>query len=243
MSDHESRSADGSDEQSPDAADALPVETLQTYAKRGIDSGAAAGVLGGLFVVRGIGALREGAWLAGVAQLLLGTLLLAVARVQYRAPAERRPGTGETPRGDRPPTGEGVTGVDRGPYERLGAAAFDEYSNEVPAPQQAFDREFLSPHKEVYWGIGASSDPVVCTQSYDDLDDLPGVDYVASSRVDEERTVSVPDRIVDHWNELAGTDVGVPGGTGIVFATSDTLARHHCLAVVPEPWVDDIEWA
>ncbi|WP_415383065.1 hypothetical protein [Halosimplex sp. TS25] len=122
--------------------------------------------------------------------------------------------------------------------DRLGAAAFDEHSNEVPAPQRAFNQEFLSMNAEVVWGI-RDDDGVVVSQLYDPIEEGEDVRYVASTQVDENRIVTVPDEVLDHW-ESVYDGVRVAGGDDIVFATGDELERDEQLLVVPAAHADAV---
>ncbi|WP_436923581.1 hypothetical protein [Halosimplex amylolyticum] len=122
--------------------------------------------------------------------------------------------------------------------DRLGAAAFDEHSNKVPAPQRAFNQEFLSMNAEVVWGI-RDDDAVVVSQLYDPIEDGDDVRYVASTQVTEDRLVTVPDEVLDHW-ESVYDGVRVAGGDDIVFATGDELERNEQLLVVPEAYTDGV---
>ncbi len=125
-------------------------------------------------------------------------------------------------------------------YERLGAAAFDEHSSEVPAPQRAFNQGELSLNAEAFWGVRDADGAVAVSREYDHIDERPAFRYVASSEVDDERTLRVPDAILDHWDSLTDGGVAVVSGTDIVFATSDAFADDAMLLVVPEQWTDEI---
>ncbi|WP_459194799.1 hypothetical protein [Halosimplex sp. J119] len=122
--------------------------------------------------------------------------------------------------------------------DRLGEAAFDEESNRVPAPQRAFNQEFLSMNAEVVWGI-RDDDAVVVSQLFDPIEDGDDVRYVASTQVDENRLVTIPDEVLDHW-ETVSEGAGVVGGDDIVFATSDELAADEQLLVVPAAWAEEV---
>ena len=126
-------------------------------------------------------------------------------------------------------------------YERLGEAAFDEHTNEVPAPQRAFDQEYIALGGEVAWGIREADGLVFLSQDYDAIEGRTGVRYVASSQVNDDRVVTVPDTITNHWNEVADSGVGVASGDDVIFATTDSDADH-VLAVVPAAWSDDLDW-
>ncbi len=125
-------------------------------------------------------------------------------------------------------------------YERLGEAAFDEYSAEVPVPQRAFNQEFLSLDAEVFWGVREADDAVVVSGRYDPIDEGEGMRYVASSQVDDERMLSIPNAVRNHWDDVAGGGTAVASGDDIVFATSERLTAVGQLLVVPEGMVDDV---
>lgn len=122
--------------------------------------------------------------------------------------------------------------------DRLGAAAFDEHSNEVPAPQRAFNQEFLSMNAEVVWGI-RDDHAIVVSQLFDPIQDGEDVQYVASTQITEDRIVTIPDEILDHW-ESVYDGIGVAGGDDIVFATGDELQDDEQLLVVPAAWADGL---
>ena len=122
-------------------------------------------------------------------------------------------------------------------YERIGEAAFDEHGRGVPAPQHAFDLNVLSLGDEAFWGIREADDAVVVSGIYDALGE--GVRYVASSRIDEERTLQVPDAVTDHWDEVAGGGIAVAGGDELVFAIAEDAADERLL-VVPAQWAGDV---
>lgn len=126
-------------------------------------------------------------------------------------------------------------------YERLGAAAFDEQSGRVPAPQEAFDRGLLSSGAELFWGVDESGNFVVVTVEYDTIEETDGFSYVASSEVDDdERDVRVPASVLDHWDDVAGGGEAVTSGTDLVFVLSDDLWEEGLLVVVPEQWSDEL---
>jgi len=124
--------------------------------------------------------------------------------------------------------------------ERLGEAAFDEYSSEVPVPQKALNMRLLSLGSEVVWGVRDGDDAVVLSENYDAIVDREGVTYVGSSELDGERMLTVPDRVRDHWDEVSGGPTAVVSGTELVFATDDDLRADDLLLLVPEQWVDDL---
>jgi len=124
-------------------------------------------------------------------------------------------------------------------YDRLGAAAFDEHANEVPVPQAAFNRGFLSLGGEAHWGV-RDDGTVVVSELFDPLEDGDGVEYVASTRVDDERTLTVPDEVTDHWDDASGGPMAVEGGDDIVFAASDGRSTDDRLFVVPGAWAEEV---
>jgi hypothetical protein len=125
--------------------------------------------------------------------------------------------------------------------ERLGKAAFDRQSREVPAPQQAFNRGFLAHSTEVFWGVRTDDDAVLVSQDYDAVDGREGVDYVASSEIgDDAREVPIPDAILDHWDEVYGGGTAVTGGDDILFVTTDDLSDDDVLWVLPADWAADV---
>ncbi|QLK27043.1 hypothetical protein HYG81_05385 [Natrinema zhouii] len=124
-------------------------------------------------------------------------------------------------------------------YERLGAAAFDEHSSELPVPQRAFDQNILSLSSEAFWGI-REDDAVFVSQEFDPIQDADGIRYVASTEIDGERTLTIPDTVLNHWDSVAGGGMAVAGGDEIVFVTADSLQADSQIRVVPEQWVDDV---
>lgn len=242
--------------------------TLAGYARRGAASGLLAGLLGGAVAVRGVRALRRGDRSTGLRRVALGGVLVAAAVGQRRRrhsssgagaaePADHEGGVDgardvaappaetdaepESSAGEPgPETAEqtSATGQTES-YERLGEAAFDEHSGRVPAPQRAFDRSFLVLSGEAHWGIRETDGLVVMSQRYDPMAEGDRVRYVASTQIDDSRTVTVPDRIRDHWDEAFG-GVAVESGDDVVFATTDALAADDQVAVVPERWSDDL---
>ncbi|ELZ12430.1 hypothetical protein C478_10151 [Natrinema thermotolerans DSM 11552] len=125
-------------------------------------------------------------------------------------------------------------------YEQLGAAAFDEHSSEVPVPQPAFDRTILSLGSEVFWGIREADDAVVVSGQFDPIQDGDGIRYVASSEVDGERSLTVPDTVLNHWDAVAGGGLAVASGDDLVFLTTDSLGADDQIRVVPEQWLEDV---
>jgi hypothetical protein len=124
-------------------------------------------------------------------------------------------------------------------WTRLGGAAFDEHRNQVPVPQRAFDQGYLSPDGEVYCGVGLSDGGVVISDLYDPIRDDEGGRYLGSSTVDDDRTLAVPDVVLDHWDERYGGDA-VVGGDELVFVTTPALAERDQLRVVPAVWADEV---
>ena len=124
--------------------------------------------------------------------------------------------------------------------DRLGEAAFDGQSHEVPAPQRAFNRGLLAHSTEAFWGVRDRDDAVLVSQDYDALSGPDGVTYVASSQIgDDVRELPIPDTVLDHWGEVLG-GTAVAGGDGILFATTDDLAADGLLWVLPAAWADDV---
>lgn len=238
-----------------------PPGQLSRLARRGVTSGAVAAVAGGVLTLRGLRLLRARKWGRAIVTLFSGGLLLALARAQRTQPPSEQPtlssfadepadpsaGTGETTpeTGKSEPTvpaGEASTPFEDESYERLGQAAFDEHANEVPAPQQAFDRQLLTLGSEVAWGVREADGLVVVSEDYDAIADRTGMHYVASSEVEADRTVAIPDTVTTHWDQLVESGSGILGGEDVVFGTSPTLADDHLLVVVPEAVVDEVEW-
>ena len=145
----------------------------------------------------------------------------------------------ETDPGAATGTGEGSAGVPGVSYDRVGAAAFDEHTSEVPAPQQVFNQQYLSLDAEAVWGI-RGDDVVVVSQQYDAIEATDSIEYVASTQVNENRVLTIPDRITDHWDEVAGGGMAVESGDDIVFATSDDPEADWQLLVVPAAWADEV---
>jgi len=124
--------------------------------------------------------------------------------------------------------------------ERLGQAAFDSQSREVPVPQQAFNRGFLAHSSTVCWGIRARDDVVLLAQEYDAIEGRDGVTYVASSEIGKDvRELPIPDAVLDHWNEVIGGGMAVTGGDDILFATTEALSVDGLLRVLPAEWADN----
>ena len=125
-------------------------------------------------------------------------------------------------------------------YERFGAAAFDEYASEVPVPQHVFDVELLSLSAEAFWGVRERDDAVFVSHDFDSLQDADGVRYVGSSKIDGERTLSIPDVVLNHWSDAAGGGTVVESGTELTFATNDDLQADGQVLVVPAHSVDEL---
>lgn len=125
-------------------------------------------------------------------------------------------------------------------HERLGAAAFNEHTGQLPVPQRAFDLNVLALGSEVFWGVRESDGAVVVSQLFDPIQDGAGMRYVASSEVDDERNLKVPDAVLNHWDEVAGGGTAVVSGDELVFATTDDLRADSQLLVVPEQWVGEL---
>ncbi len=240
---------------------------LKSVARRGLRSGALPAVGVGLSVLRGVRAFQNGRRGRGVAALAAGALLAALSVRLERSQSPDEPmgfpvigeqgaeagaadadsdaeaaGAATTdvpadrtePQYDEPTISEGET------YERLGAAAFDEHSSEVPAPQRAFNQGELSLNAEAFWGVRDADGAVAVSREYDHIDERPAFRYVASSEVDGDRMLRIPDTIRDHWDTLTDGGVAVVSGTDIVFATSDAFADDSMLLVIPEQWTDEI---
>ncbi|GAB3677844.1 hypothetical protein [Halopiger thermotolerans] len=142
-------------------------------------------------------------------------------------------------------TAEEGTGVGDLPeteeIDRLGEAAFDRQSREVPAPQRAFNQGFLAHSTEAFWGIRDRDDGVLVSLNYDGLAGRDGVRYVASSEIGEDaRELPIPDTVLDHWDEVFGGGTAVNGGDGILFVTTDELASDGLLRVLPAEWAEDL---
>ncbi|WP_222917917.1 hypothetical protein [Natrinema sp. SYSU A 869] len=124
-------------------------------------------------------------------------------------------------------------------YERLGAAAFDEHSSEIPVPQRAFNRNILSLRSEVFWGI-RDDDAVFVSQQFDPIQDGDGIRYVASTEIDGDRSLTIPDAVLNHWDTVAGGGMAVASGNDITFLTTDSLQADSQVRLVPEQWLDDV---
>jgi len=140
-------------------------------------------------------------------------------------------------------TGEvAAEGVEPERIDRLGEAALDRRSREVPVPQRAFNEGFLSHSAEAYWGIRAGDDAVVVSQNYDAIQRRDGMRYVASSQIGEDvRELPIPDTVLDHWDEVAGGGTAVAGGDDVLFVTTDDLSADGLLRVLPSKWADEVD--
>ncbi|MBX0293926.1 hypothetical protein [Haloarcula nitratireducens] len=124
--------------------------------------------------------------------------------------------------------------------DRLGEAALDGQSREVPAPQSAFDRGFLAHSAEAFWGIRSGDNAVFVSQDYDAVEERDGVHYVASSEIGADvRELPIPDAILNHWNDVLDEETSVTGGDDVLFVTTDSLAADGLLRVLPSRWADD----
>jgi hypothetical protein len=133
----------------------------------------------------------------------------------------------------------GAAGIDSDDVDRLGEAAFDGQSREVPAPQQAFNRGFLAHSAEAFWGIRTDDDAVLVSQDYDAIEGRDGVRFVDSSEIgDDVRDLPVPKAILDHWNLVGGDGIAVDGGDDLLFVTTEDLAADGLLRVLPAAWAD-----
>lgn len=133
------------------------------------------------------------------------------------------------------------TSIESEDVNRLGKAAFNKQNQKVPAPQRAFNQGFLAHSSEAFWGIRNSDDAVVVSQDYDAVEGREGVDYVASSEIGADvRELTIPDTILNHWDEVYGGGTAVTGGDDILFVTTDDLADERVLLVLPAEWADDV---
>ncbi|QLG26821.1 hypothetical protein HUG10_04375 [Halorarum halophilum] len=137
-------------------------------------------------------------------------------------------------------TGSGA-GVETEDVDRLGEAAIDRQSREVPAPQRAFNQGFLAHSAEAFWGIRTGDDEVLVSQDYDAIEGRDGVRYVASSEIGEDvRELPIPDVVLDHWDSVIDGGTAVTGGDSILFVTTDDLAADGLLRVLPAERADDV---
>lgn len=155
---------------------------------------------------------------------------------EQRAPSERQPEMAS----QAPETPAQLHIPERESPRRLGAAAFNEYSNRLPMPQRVFDTSLLTLGAEVFWGIREADGAVLVSQLYDPIQDGAGLRFVGSTQVDDERMLSVPDVILNHWDRVAGGGTAVTSGTRLVFVTTDALREDSQLLVVPEEWAEEL---
>ncbi|MFC4550837.1 MULTISPECIES: hypothetical protein [Halorussus] len=127
-------------------------------------------------------------------------------------------------------------------YERLGASSVDGQSRRVPVPQQALNMELLKLDGEAYWGVRESDDLVVVSMLYDPIQDDPEIEFLTSTVVedDEDRLVTVPDAVFDHWDDVAGGGTAVTGGDELTFVTTADLQENNQMLVLPEMQVEDV---
>ncbi|WP_224271049.1 hypothetical protein [Haloprofundus salinisoli] len=132
-------------------------------------------------------------------------------------------------------------GTETEDIDRLGEAAFDSQSLEVPAPQQAFNRGFLAHSSMVCWGIRARDDAVLIAQDFDAIEGRDGVKYVASTEIGKDvRELPIPDSVLNHWDEVVGGGMAVTGGDEILFVTTESLSTDGLLRVLPAEWADGL---
>ncbi|AEH36574.1 hypothetical protein [Halopiger xanaduensis] len=125
--------------------------------------------------------------------------------------------------------------------DRLGEAALDRQSREVPAPQRAFNQGYLAHSSEAFWGIRDRDDGVLVAVDFDAIQGRDGVDYVASSEIGADvRELPIPDAVLDHWDGVFGGGTAVAGGDDILFVTTDELATDGLLRILPAAWADDL---
>lgn len=124
-------------------------------------------------------------------------------------------------------------------YERLGTETVDEQRLLISVPQRAINLELLTVGAEAFWGVRDDDGVVVVSGRYDPLTE-EGYRYVASSQIDEDRTLSIPDAVFDHWNKAAGGDTAITDGDSFAFATSEALRADSQLVVVPEERIDEV---
>lgn len=160
-------------------------------------------------------------------------------------PDEDDPDTGEIDQREVARTGADeldATGetAETAAIDRLGLAAFDRQSREVPVPQRAFNQQYLAHGAEAYWGIRERDDGVLVAGDYDAMESREGVDYVASSEIGPDaRELPIPDTVLDRWDEVYGGGTAVTGGDDILFVTTDALSAHRVLRVLPAAWAED----
>ncbi|WP_312909029.1 hypothetical protein [Natronosalvus caseinilyticus] len=151
---------------------------------------------------------------------------------------------GEEGTSDVTTTDEGTDagdGTETADIDRLGEAAFDRQSREVPAPQRAFNQGYLAHSTETFWGIRARDDAVLVSIDYDALDGRDEIQYVASSEIGQDvRELPIPDAVLNHWDEVFGGGTAVLGGDDILFVTTEDLTTDGLLRILPAKWADDL---
>jgi len=142
------------------------------------------------------------------------------------------------PAGEQPESGTADAATSS--IDRLGEAAMDARSREVPAPQRAFNQGYLAHSTEAFWGVREHDGAVLASRDYDAVADREGVRYVASSTIgDDVRELPIPAPVMNHWDEVAGGGTAVTGGNDVLFATTDDLAEDGLLWVLPAEWADE----
>jgi len=155
-----------------------------------------------------------------------------------RAEVER-PEAPPEPRG-RPPIDDTAEPAPVGEdVDVLGAAAFDGHGLQVPVPQRALDQGYLSPG-EVFWGVRLADGAVVVSDLFDPIWDDEDYHYVGSSEVAEDRTLRVPDAVLDNWDRVYQGGDAVVGGDDLTFLTTPELTERDQLRVVPEAWLESV---
>jgi hypothetical protein len=123
------------------------------------------------------------------------------------------------------------TGADE-PSDSVGEGTFDAHRG-VPVPESAFEDGFLELDSETFWAIRDRDGAVFVTRRRSVFEDSDGVEYVTSSEVDDQQLLSVPEGVLDHWEEVDDTDL-VSDADELLFATTDDLRWADVLWVVPE---------
>ncbi|MFP9193043.1 hypothetical protein ACLI4Q_15490 [Natrialbaceae archaeon A-CW1-1] len=133
-------------------------------------------------------------------------------------------------------------GTETADIDRLGEAAIDRQSREVPAPQRAFNQGFLAHSTEAYWGIRARDDAVLVSLDFDAIERRDGMQYVGSSEIGTDvRELPIPSAVLNHWDEVFGGGTAVIGGDDILFVTTKDLATDGLLRILPSEWADDLK--
>ncbi|WP_232686075.1 hypothetical protein [Halobacterium zhouii] len=244
------------------------VSTVTPYLWRGVRSGAATGIIGGAALLSGLRTLLAGQRKRGLVKLAFGGAFLAVALAQRRS---REESVEETDVIDTEPDVGGEGSVDEASgaaeadhatgqaapeveeetesgeesqteeIDRLGEAAVDGQSREVPVPQRAFNQGFLAHSTEAFWGISRRDGAVLVSQDFDAIQGRDGVEYVASSEIGEDvRELPIPTAVFKHWDEAGGGGTAVTGGDDVLFVTTNGLEADHLLRVLPSKWADDL---